>query len=298
MWGARVGGWSEMEISSQAEMNDLGKHLRFTGQRQQGSRVAVLSTICDRHQAHLKSTGSSCARVALCPCTHIRRGQDPCLGSQRPREEIRLALSQPHPIMILMPRALDPALLPMGSTQQNPYSCRAGRVGELCYFQYMVGKHTPMPSPKHGSEELLSLHTSPPRWTTLGSARPVCTLRVRTWVHIPLPHTEPGGKQKREASRRWKPGQSHGWSLCLSAGDLRGTEQRRQAPGPAHKSSLVLSRGQQTPWVRQAGPPWCPSSPFYGGRDIPCPNQYPGSEGENVLDTLDSNKPQLTGNLW
>lgn len=59
-----------MEISSQAEMDDLGEHLSFRGQRQQGSGVAVLSIICDRHWTHLKSTGSSCTRVAPCPCTH------------------------------------------------------------------------------------------------------------------------------------------------------------------------------------------------------------------------------------
>lgn len=59
-----------MEIPSQAEtMDDLGEHLSFRSQRQRGA-VSGCSIICVRYWAHLKSTGSSCARVALWRCTH------------------------------------------------------------------------------------------------------------------------------------------------------------------------------------------------------------------------------------
>lgn len=73
----------------------------------------------------------------------IRSSQDLCLRSQRPKE-IRLSSPQPHPRMTLMPRALGPALLPMGNTQQKLYSGKPGSVGEQFCLLYMVGKYTPL----------------------------------------------------------------------------------------------------------------------------------------------------------
>lgn len=70
MWGAKVGGGAEMEMSSQAEMNDLGEHLR--SRVREGRVLGLLCSVLSvtGPWTHLKSTGSSCTRVALCPCTH------------------------------------------------------------------------------------------------------------------------------------------------------------------------------------------------------------------------------------
>lgn len=105
--------------------------------------------------------GWPCGPVHTQSSLPIRRGLDLCLRSQRPGEEIRLASPQPHPIMTLMPGALGPARL-------------QGRECGRAVLPPVHGRdtHTPVPSPKHGSEEpVVSRPAIPPRWMALGSAR-------------------------------------------------------------------------------------------------------------------------------
>lgn len=163
-------------------------------------------------------------------------------------------MPQSHPIMTLMPRALSPALSPVGNTQQTLDWPRAGSVGEQCYLLCMLRKYSlllcPCLSMAHKREcESVYTPSLQDRWTWAGHTPiteprfPICKLGFRGATF--LCHT---GGSARKASRRWRPGQSPGWTLCRPAGDLCGPQEQwlrdrgNRHPGPADPSQLALSR--------------------------------------------------------